>query len=94
MPCIVLPIRIQRVVRTPVAIRRVRRQRVVSTLPHRGRRDNRVIHAIVDVLLVILGPEEKEHFVATPVEARVWQENRTVDLESRIEILCLGPRNT
>ena len=52
-----------------------------------------MVDAIVDVLFVILGSKEKEHLVTTAVEARVWQENRTTDLESRIEILRLGPRN-
>ena len=52
-----------------------------------------MVDAIVDVLLVILGTKEEEHLVTTPVKARVRQDNRTTDLESRIEILRLWPRN-
>ena len=58
-----------------------------------SRGNHSVVDAVVDVLLVILGCEEKEKLVAVVVEIRVWNDERATDLEARIEVLCFRPRN-
>src|SRR5439155_1548125 len=61
-------------------------------LPHGRSRNYGVVHAVVHVLLVVLGSEEKEQLIAVVVEVRARDDERAADVEARVEVLGFGAR--
>src|SRR5215469_1646886 len=79
-------------VRAPCAVSRVRTKRCEVALAHRCRWNYRVVHAVVHVLLVVLGSEEKEDFIAAVVEVRAWDDQRTANIPAGIKVFGFGAR--